>query len=64
MWHYYNLPGRFIAELEFLFPRRGQLWASRRRRESAIVHFLYATLFWIVAAIILFSAIGAMLQHA
>lgn len=47
MWKLYCLPGRVIAEFGYLFPGRGQIWASRRRRESGFAAFLFATGFWI-----------------
>lgn len=46
MWKLYCLPGRVIAELGYLFPGKGQLWASQRRRESGCAAFLFATGFW------------------
>lgn len=46
-------PGRLLAELEFLFPGKGQLWASARRAESGLVHGIYSTIFWVGAATLL-----------
>ena len=51
MWRLYCLPGRVIAEFGYLFPGRGELWASKRRRESGFAAFLFATAFWMVFAI-------------
>ena len=44
----YCLPGRFLANLGYLFPGKGELWASRRRKDSGVVHFIYATIFYAV----------------
>jgi hypothetical protein len=46
MLRLYCLPGKLVAELGFLFPGRGQIWGSARRRESRLAHFLYATAFY------------------
>jgi len=48
MWNLYCLPGRIIAEIGYLFPGRGQLWASQRRRESGFAAFIFATGFWAI----------------
>lgn len=50
---YYNLPGKLIAELWYLWPKKGQIWASGRRREHPLPHFLYSTV--IYAVVILFT---------
>lgn len=46
MFYLYCLPGKMFAELSFLWPRRGQIWPSGRRRDSRIAHFFYSTIFW------------------
>lgn len=46
MWHFYCFPGRVITEIGYLFPKAGQLGASKRRRESGVAAFLFATVFW------------------
>lgn len=43
LWKLYCLPGRIIAWLEYFFPGRGQVWASGRRKDNEIVHFLFST---------------------
>jgi predicted Zn-dependent protease len=40
------LPGRVISWAGFMFPRRGDLWASARRKDSIMVHALFSALFW------------------
>ena len=55
LWNLYCLPGRIIAHLEYLFPGRGQLWASGRRKDSVVSHFIFATLFY---ALVLYLAIN------
>lgn len=46
----YSLPGKLIAELWYLWPKKGQIWASGRRREHGFVHFMYSTVFYLVIA--------------
>lgn len=48
MLRIYNLPGRAIAELSYLWPKKGQVWQSGRRREHSFVHFCYSTVFYAV----------------
>lgn len=59
MLRFYNMPGRLIAELEFLFPKRGQIWSTRRRRESLLAHFLFSTCFYAVLLVVLFVVVIA-----
>ncbi len=42
----YLAPGRLIAEIQYLFPKEGQIFASARRRESPLAIAIYATLAW------------------
>ena len=63
MWKLYCLPGRVIAELGYLFPGRGQIWASRRRRESGFAAFLFATGFWVVFCIFVVPMIIGMFAN-
>ena len=44
----YSLPGKLIAELWYLWPKKGQIWASGRRREHGFVHFMYSTVFYFI----------------
>lgn len=53
MFEIYCFPGKIIAELGYLFPSRGQLWASARRRDHPLVHFIFATFLYIVAGFII-----------
>lgn len=46
MFYLYCLPGRLFAQIGYLWPGRGQLWASRRRHDSRFAHFFYATIIW------------------
>lgn len=63
MWTLFCFPGRIIAEIGFLFPKRGQLWASARRRESAFTHFLFSIVFWTIAAFFLYSYLNPTKQN-
>jgi hypothetical protein len=47
MKNLFLFPGKFLAEIGYLFPKRGELFATKRRRESGLVHFFYASFFWI-----------------
>ncbi|WP_321326788.1 hypothetical protein [uncultured Parasphingorhabdus sp.] len=62
----YNIPGKLLAELWYLWPKKGEVWASGRRRDHSFVHFLYSTIFYVVAAIAfsVFFAAGTSLQSA
>jgi hypothetical protein len=42
----YLAPGRAIAWAQYMFPGRGDVWASGRRKDSPIIHLLFSTLFW------------------
>ncbi|MFT3810038.1 MAG: tetratricopeptide repeat protein [Micropepsaceae bacterium] len=42
----YLAPGRLFAELQYLFPKEGQIFASARRRESPLAIAIYATIAW------------------
>lgn len=58
MLQLYCLPGRAIAELFYLFPASGTVWASARRRESRIAHFIFATFFYVGAVMLISSMIN------
>ena len=51
----YCLPGKVIAQLKYLWPSPGQVQASGRRKDSRLVHFVYATVFWGAIAWVLLS---------
>jgi hypothetical protein len=44
----YCIPGRLMANLGYLFPGKGELWASRRRKDNRFVHFIYSSAFYAV----------------
>ncbi len=60
MWKLYCLPGRALAELGYLFPGKGELWTSQRRRESGCAIFIFATIFWAIFGIFAFPMIVAL----
>lgn len=45
----YSLPGKLLAELWYLWPKKGEVWASSRRRDHGFVHFLYSTVMYVLA---------------
>lgn len=55
----YNLPGRAIAELRYLWPKKGQTLATGRRREHGFVHFVYSTIFYAIAGFLFSGVFGA-----
>ena len=57
MWKLFCLPGRLIAELWYLWPKKSQTWASARRREHSFVHFFYSIVIYVIVA---FFALGAL----
>lgn len=66
MWHFYCFPGRVITEIGYLFPKSGQLGASKRRRESGVAAFLFATVFWALSLPFLLPVIvglGVLIVH-
>jgi hypothetical protein len=46
-------PGKLIANYLYLFPARGTLWASRRRKDNSFVHFWYTTILYAVIGFVL-----------
>jgi hypothetical protein len=54
------LPGRTILWVQYYFPEKGQLWASRRRKDNVIVQVIYSVGFWIavIAAVTVFTIKG------
>jgi hypothetical protein len=57
MFKLYCLPGKFFARLGYLFPGKNQLWASGRRRDSSLAHFLFATPFWVLLGLFVIGPI-------
>lgn len=55
----YSLPGKILAHLWYLWPKKGEVWASARRRDHGFVHFLYSTVIYAVAAFIITSPHGS-----
>src|SRR3546814_15177017 len=53
----YSFPGKLLAELWFLWSKKGQLWGSARRRHHPFVHFFYATVMYSIAALIITAAL-------
>lgn len=53
----YSLPGKIIAEIWYLWPKKGQIWASGRRRDHGFVHFMYSTIFYFVALFTILAGI-------
>src|SRR3546814_18606103 len=54
----YSFPGKLLAELWFLWSKKGQLWGSARRRRHPFVHFFYATVMYSIAALIITAALS------
>src|SRR3546814_633672 len=54
----YSFPGKLLAELWFLWSKKGQLWGSARRRHHPFVHFFYATVMYSIAALIITAALS------
>ena len=54
---YYNMPGRILAELWFLWSKKGEIWGSARRRNHPFVHFFYSTMIYAIAAFVAYLAI-------
>jgi hypothetical protein len=57
----YNLPGKILANLWYLWPKKGQVWASARRKDNRFVHFVYST---VVYAVLLYVAFAPRPQRA
>lgn len=62
MLRFYCLPGKLIANLQYLFPghRRNTISATARRKDSQLAHFLLATPFWVIAFVLLLGLIGGL----
>lgn len=54
---YYNMPGRLLAELWFLWSKKGELWGSARRRNHPFVHFFYSTMIYAIAAFVTYLSL-------
>lgn len=53
-WMWFVLPGKLFAWFQYMFPGRGQVWASSRRYGNPLVEMLYAGCFWVALAFVLF----------
>ena len=62
MLRFYCLPGKLIANLQYLFPghRRNTISATARRKDSQLAHFLLATPFWVIALVPLLGLVGGL----
>ena len=49
------LPGRALAEMEYLFPRQGNAIASGRRRGNLLVHLTYSASLYIFVIVVAFG---------
>lgn len=58
MLKYYNLPGRVLAELWFLWSKKGELWGSARRRNHPFVHFFYSTMIYAIGAFVAYLSMA------
>ena len=54
----YNFPGKLIAELWYLWPKKGQISASGRRRGHGSVHFMYSSIVYLIAVFVATSSAG------
>ena len=43
---FFLLPGRLITWAQYMFPAKGQVWASARRKDSVMVQALFSFLVW------------------
>lgn len=57
MLRYYNIPGKLLAEFWFLWSKKGQLWASARRRHHPFVHFFYSTVIYIIVLLLIIGSL-------
>jgi hypothetical protein len=60
LWLLFLAPGEMFANYQYLFPRRGKLWATGRRKKSRAVHFMYTIVIY-AWALIAFVILGAIL---
>lgn len=54
-FNFYALPGKGLAHLWYLWPKKGQVWASARRVKSPFVHAFYSTIIYFIAGCTIFS---------
>ncbi|MEO5706686.1 MAG: hypothetical protein ABIT10_12290 [Alteraurantiacibacter sp.] len=52
----YSFPGKLISELWYLWPKKGQIWASGRRRDHGFVHFMYSTVLYLITYFVIAGA--------
>jgi hypothetical protein len=58
LWWFFCMPGAVVMWIEYMFPIRGQVLASRRRYGNKLIQFLYTV---VVYALLLF-VVGAIIQ--
>ena len=58
LWALFVLPGKIALWVEYMFPSKGQVWASSRRYGNPLVEVMYAAVFWVIAVIFLIAWAG------
>jgi hypothetical protein len=58
-WTIFTFPGRVIAWFGYMFPKRGEVWASARRVDNPAIHLLFSLLFYAGAGYVGFALITA-----
>lgn len=63
-WLLFYLPGKLIIEFQYLFPERGKVVGSGRRKDSVVAAIIKSIGFWVsVIALILFFVTMVINQH-
>ncbi len=58
LWWLFFMPGAVVLWLEYMFPGRGQVYASGRRRGSKVVQFLYTLGVYAITGFILIAVLA------
>ena len=58
VWVLFVLPGVIVLWVQYYFPSKGQLWASRRRKDNFVVQVLYSVGLWVLLAFVLVAHSG------
>lgn len=58
LWTVYCLPGRVFTLFAYLFPRRGRVIGTGRRKKSEVAHFVYASAFWAILLILIYVLVS------
>ena len=61
-WRIFIGPGKALTHLDYLFPARGQLHATARRRDSTFIHVVRAVAFWAVILVALAVAVTSIVN--